>query len=195
MFIHKHFNKVVLIMSLKGNSFVGGSSGAWKVLSQRTICGAALTPVTNLQVASINDDLSEPMAWRLNGVISNVRYVEKAERAELVSRQEGLGRAAATYGALLPIKKSTAWWELSQDERRDIFEAKSKHIEANMKYLPAIARQLYHSRDLGEEFDFLTWFEFRPEHANLFDEMIQAFRQTLEWSFVEREIDLRLMKN
>lgn len=182
-------------MSVNGCHIFGSTHGEWRVLQQRTICGAELAAVPQLHVGELNAATHAGAQWSLRGVISNVRYVEKAERTQLVSRQEGLGRSEATYGALLPIKKSEAWWQLSQDERREIFEAKSKHIEANMKYLPAIARQLYHSRDLGEEFDFLTWFEFRPEHANLFDEMIQAFRQTLEWSFVEREIDLRLMKN
>src|SRR2546428_7160638 len=33
-------------------------------------------------------------------------------------------------------------------------------------YLPAIARRLYHCRDLGEPFDFLTWFEYAPADAN-----------------------------
>jgi hypothetical protein len=27
-----------------------------------------------------------------------------------------------------------------------------------MKYMAAVARRLYHARDLGEPFDFLTWF-------------------------------------
>ena len=76
--------------------------------------------------------------------------------------QAGLGRPEATCAALIPIKKSAAWWELTQEERRQIFEDKSHHIAGSLKYLPAIARQLYHCRDLGEPFDFLTWFEYAP---------------------------------
>ena len=64
------------------------------------------------------------------------------------------------------------WWELTQEERRRIFEDKSRHIADSLKYLPAIARQLYHCRDLGEPFDFLTWFEFAPEHATEFEELV-----------------------
>lgn len=172
----------------------GGSQGEWRVLSQRTVMGEGLATITHLHVGALEDTQYKDETWKLKGFISNVRYAEKAERVQLVARQEGLGRAAATYAALLPIKKTQAWWDLSQDERREIFEDQSKHIEANMKYLPAIARQLYHSRDIGEEFDFLTWFEFRPEDSNLFYEMIHGFRETLEWKYVQREVDFRFEK-
>jgi hypothetical protein len=40
-----------------------------------------------------------------------------------------------------------------------------------MEYLPAVARRLHHSRELGEPFDFLTWFEYAPEHADAFEEL------------------------
>jgi chlorite dismutase len=83
----------------------------------------------------------------------------------LAAKQQGLDRPQATLAALIPIRKSEAWWELAQDERRRVFEESSHHIEIGMKYLPAIARRLHHSRELGEPFDFLTWFEYAPEHA------------------------------
>ena len=103
-----------------------------------------------------------------------------------------LGRPEATCAALIPIKKSAAWWELTQEERRQIFEDKSHHIAASLKYLPAIARQLYHCRDLGEPFDFLTWFEFEPAHAEMFEELVGMLRATEEWNYVEREVDIRV---
>jgi len=63
-----------------------------------------------------------------------------------------------------------------------------------VEYLPAVARRLHHGRDLGEPFDFLTWFEFAPEHAAAFDELVLRLRETEEWTYVEREIDLRLAR-
>jgi chlorite dismutase len=93
---------------------------------------------------------------------------------------------------MIPIRKSAAWWALSQDERREILEAKSHHISASLKYLPQVARQLYHCRDLGEPFDFITWFEYAPEHATAFEELVAMLRTTEEWTFVEREVDVRL---
>ncbi|KAH1676802.1 hypothetical protein KXX12_008463, partial [Aspergillus fumigatus] len=111
----------------------------------------------------------------------------KAEKAQLAARQAPLGRKEATSAALIPIRKSAAWWALNQDERREIMEAKSHHISASLKYLPQVARQLYHCRDLGEPFDFLTWFEYAPEHAPQFEELVATLRDTEEWTFVERE--------
>ena len=59
--------------------------------------------------------------------------------------------------------------------------------------LPAVARRLYHSRDLGEDFDFLTWFEFAPDDAPVFDRLLLALRATEEWRYVDREVELRLV--
>ena len=45
--------------------------------------------------------------------------------------------------------------------------------------------------DLGEPFDFLTWFEYAPEHADAFEELVRRLRSTAEWRYVEREVDIR----
>ena len=50
---------------------------------------------------------------------------------------------------------------------------------------------LHHSRELGEPFDFLTWFEYAPEHADAFEELVRRLRSTAEWRYVEREVDIR----
>ena len=132
--------------------------------------------------------------WALRGVAGHVRYVERAEKLRLDEVSPPLGRAEATNAALIPIRKSAAWWTLPQDERRKIFEERSRHISDTLKYLPRIARRLYHARDLGEEFDFLTWFEFAPEHAQAFDDLVGMLRAREEWTFVEREVDIRLSR-
>lgn len=176
--------------------FRGDSGGAWRVMSISPVIGETLPPVPSLSVVQ-GATVALPLlpssgSWRLAGVASHVRYVERSEKTALVSVQAGLGRREATRAALIPIRKNAAWWDLTQEERRRIFEDKSRHIADSMKYLPAIARQLYHSRDLGEPFDFLTWFEFAPEHADAFEELVATLRSTEEWSFVEREVDVRL---
>jgi Chlorite dismutase len=134
-------------------TFTAGDSGHWQMLRVAPAIGEALSPATHLAVAD-GTTIAAPAAaadagWCLTGVASHVRYVERAEKNALVAVQAGLGRAEATRAALIPIKKSAAWWDLTQDERRKIFEDKSRHIAASMKYLPAIARQLYHARDLA----------------------------------------------
>ena len=134
-------------------------------------------------------------AWSLSGVVSNERYVTRAERLALEARQQPLGRADATAAALIPIRKSTQWWQLTQDERRDILEERSHHVRIGLAALPAVARRLHHSRDLGEPFDFLTWFEFAPSQVGAFDEVLAGLRASEEWTYVAREVEIRLTKS
>jgi chlorite dismutase len=179
-------------------TFRGGLTGAWRIVSFRSVKGETLAPAPALSVthaASIAlPILPSRTAWRLAGVASHPRYTERREADRLAELQAPLRRPEAACAALIPIRKSAAWWDLTQDERRQIFEDKSQHIAASLKYLPAIARQLYHSRDLGEPFDFLAWFEFAPEHAGDFEDLVEMLRATEEWSYVEREVDLRLAR-
>lgn len=176
--------------------FRGGRSGAWRVTRFTSVKGASLAPTPSVSVVhSLSITLPimpSPTAWRLAGVASHLRYTERAEKQQLDASPSEIGRPEATYAALIPIKKSAAWWELTQEERRQILEDKSRHIAGSLKYLPAIARQLFHSRDLGEPFDFLTWFEYAPAHADEFEELVRTLRATEEWKFVEREIDIRM---
>jgi chlorite dismutase len=179
-------------------TFRGGQTGAWRITALRPVKGDALPPVTAISITS-GAAIALPLlpsqtSWRVAGVASHLRYAERAEKVKLEEAQAGLGRAEATCAALIPIRKSSAWWELTQEERRSIFEDKSRHIADTLKYLPAIARQLYHCRDLGEPFDFLTWFEYAPEHAAVFEELVGELRATEEWTYVEREVDVRVMR-
>src|SRR5437588_10839889 len=41
-----------------------------------------------------------------------------------------------------------------------------------LRYVPEIARRLYHCHDLGEPFDFLTWFEYAPTDGEVFEELV-----------------------
>jgi len=174
--------------------FVGGTTGKWRVERVSAIRGPALTPVPRLAIFDGHPStIPEDSIWHLRGVTSYERYVHRAERSALVTRQPDLGHPNATCAALIPIKKSVTWWELTQDERRMIFEERSHHITIGLRYLPAIARRLYHSHDLGEPFDFLTWFEYAPADAEVFEEVVGTLRETEEWTYVEREIDIRLI--
>ncbi len=174
-------------------NYLGGSSGAWRVTGTTIRCGQPLKPVTHVDIVNGPvERLTLGTSWLLRGVVSNIRYVSREERDQLLSKQPGLNRTEATCAALIPIKKSPEWWNLAQDERRDILETRSRHIATGMRYLPAIARRLMHGRDLGEQFDFLTWFEFAPRDSTIFDDLLAALRGTEEWKYIEREIDIRL---
>jgi hypothetical protein len=176
-------------------AFVGARTGRWRVERLETIAGEPLASASHVEVPEGPSAAGQvDAAWVLRGVTSNERYVNRDEQRELSSRQDPLGRPESTRAALIPITKSEAWWELAQDERRRIFEESSHHVATGLEYLPEIARRLHHGRDLGEPFDFLTWFEFAPEHASAFEELLVRLRATEEWTFVEREIDLRLAR-
>lgn len=189
-------NKTDLLVDKDGNffDFIGGTSGQWKITKIETVIGSPIEPVTHLNIQPSSLTTQSNGIWTLKGFTSNVRYAEKAEREKLLASQSDLGRPLATCAALIPIRKTETWWSMAQDERRKIFEAKSHHTETGLKYMPAIARKLYHCRDIGQPFDFLTWFEYAPEDSDNFEELVKALRETEEWKYVDREIDIRLVK-
>jgi hypothetical protein len=173
-------------------AFVGGSSGTWRIERITAVAGESLPPAERLAVIE-RPEAQRPLegSWILRGTTSNSRYTNREELNALSVKEEMLLRPQATRAALIPIRKTAAWWDLAQDERRAIFEEQSRHIGIGMEYLPAVARRLHHSRELGEPFDFLTWFEYAPEYADDFEEMVDRLRSTAEWRYVEREVDIR----
>lgn len=176
-------------------SFIGGEAGPWQVTEVRPYLGEILATPPRLEIRNANlTELPADARWLLRGVTSHQRYVNRSEQSSLAAVQQGLGRDDSTCAALIPIRKNAAWWALTQEERREIFEERSAHIAIGLRYLPAIARRLHHSRDLGEPFDFLTWFEFAPGDAAAFDDLLGALRATEEWNYVEREVDIRLTR-
>lgn len=172
--------------------FVGGASGPWRVTGIEVVSGEGVERTSRLEILGEGQAAQDRAArWAMRGSASNARYSTRDELTTLGARQAGLARAEATHAALIPIRKSERWWALAQDERRAIL-ARSRHIEIGLDYLPAIARKLYHSRDLGEDVDFLTWFEFAPGDAGAFDDLLARLRATEEWTFVDREVVVRL---
>ncbi|KPF79759.1 chlorite dismutase [Brevundimonas sp. AAP58] len=173
--------------------FTAGDEGAWEITQVQPVIGDSLAPAARLAVSE-GPVPAKLGVWTLAGTTSNVRYANRVEVTALRARQAGLDRPEATRAALIPVRKSDAWWALAQDERRDILEEQSRHTAIGMDYLPQIARRLHHSRDLGEPFDFLTWFEFVPEHEAAFDALLVRLHATPEWTYVEREVDIRLTR-
>jgi hypothetical protein len=174
-------------------TFVGGEGGGWRIARLEPVRGVPLAPAAWLDIVVGEVEAAPPAAaWLLRGVTSYERYVGRREQAALATSQPPLGRPEATRAALIPVKKSAAWWALPQDERRAIFEERSAHIRTGLRFLPAIARRLHHSFDLGEPFDFLTWFEYSPRDEPEFERLVALLRETEEWSYVEREVDVRL---
>ena len=40
----------------------------------------------------------------------------------------------------------------------------------------------------------MTWFEYVPSDAAAFDELVAELRATEEWTYVDREIDIRVVR-
>jgi chlorite dismutase len=180
-------------------AFTGGTHGRFQVERISPVVGESLPWVAAIDrnESSLNAPLDSATRaiWSLHGLTSHQRYVERREADALLAVQPPLGRPAATCAALIPIRKSEAWWDLPQDERRAILEQRSRHITLGFDYLPAVARRLYHGRDLGEPFDFLTWFEYAPADALRFEELVARLRASEEWKYVDRELDIRLHRS
>ena len=180
--------------------FIGGAEGPWRIDRIGAVTGDSLPVAERLRVAEAGAGIAvvgAGTAWQLRGITSNERYVERSEKQQLLARQPLLGRAESRCAALIPIRKNAAWWAMTQDERRAIFEAQSRHIAIGLDYLPAVARRLHHCRDLEapQPFDFLTWFEYAPADAEAFEALVEALRASPEWAFVDREVDLRLSRD
>jgi|JI10StandDraft_1071094.scaffolds.fasta_scaffold116180_2 hypothetical protein len=80
--------------------------------------------------------------------------------------------------------------------RCEIFESRSHHIEIGLAVLPTIARRLNPCLDLTscEPFDFPTFFDSAERDEAAFDQKLAKLRTSEEWRFVEREIDIRLVR-
>ena len=174
--------------------FVAGAGGDWRVERIAAVRGEALPFAPRLARLEGVQGGDVRGIWTLRGTTSHERYVARAEKEALRAVQPPLGRADSTRAALIPVRKSKEWWELAQDERRRIFEEQSHHISIGLRYLPAVARRLYHCRDLAGPFDFLTWFEYGESDAERFEELVGELRRSPEWEYVEREVDVRLSR-
>lgn len=179
-------------------NFTACTSGQWRIQRVDEVIGESLPAAERLLVSE--GAAASSGIWNLSGVTSNTRYANRNEVGQLRAMQEGLGRPLATRAALIPIRKTQNWWELAQDERRVIFEEQSKHIAIGLEYLPGVARRLHHCRDLianghHEPFDFLTWFEYAPGDSDAFEMLVQRLRETPEWRYVDREVDIRLIRD
>jgi len=185
-------------MSTRLFSFMGGDTGRWQVTGMEARVGGPLPAVKRLEIASSAEVPSDPQAfWILRGITSNERYTAREERTGIVAKLLDLGRPEATCGALIAIRKNEAWWALTQDERLNIFKAQSHHTQIGMQHFPTLARRLHHCRDLSdhEPFDFLTWFEYAPAQEDTFNRLVAGLRAIEEWKYVEREVDIRLVRD
>ena len=94
-------------------TFAGGSTGEWRVDRVEARRGEGLLAVEYLAVLEgRNASVPAGSAWTVCGVTSNERYVTRTEHDALAARQAPLGRPDAMRAALIPVRKTDAWWGL-----------------------------------------------------------------------------------
>jgi chlorite dismutase len=137
-------------------------------------------------------------AGDLVGVTQHLGYTRSEERAALAS--------TATPGpdahvVVIPLTKTPGWWALAHDERDRLFRGAGKalgHVDVGRPHAKTILRKLYHGRGVpGAGWDFLTYFEFAPELAPSFRELLQGLRdpgRNPEWAEVAREAEIWLRR-
>ena len=175
-------------------AFAGGSEGAWRIDGILARQGESLAPAARLAVVEGDEAETADGRWVLRATVGTDDYATAAEQDALAAQQAPLGRPEARCATLVAVRKSPAWWAMPHDERRTILEERSSDIAVGMEYLPAIARRLHRSYDVNQPFDFLAWFEYAPDDQGPFDELVARLRQTQEWTFVEREVDIRVTR-
>jgi hypothetical protein len=138
-----------------------------------------------------------------NGVTQHSHYATEIQRRELDLRSHGeFEPSNETTSVLIPIGKSTQWWQLAQDVRQAYFtqtETKEGHAAIGLRYVDLVYRKLYHSRymDASVHYDFLTYFEFRSSHCDDFKELLAELRDTErnpEWAYVGLEYEIWMTK-
>jgi hypothetical protein len=117
---------------------------------------------------------AETGAW----IVESIRAVSGASlpAAGALTRVE-----AANFGAPDP----SAAWSL-----RGVVSHERYLQRAERERLVAVQQGL----GRGEPFDFLTWFEFSEADAGAFDELVGRLRETEEWRYVEREVEVRVRR-
>ncbi|WP_197417192.1 MULTISPECIES: chlorite dismutase family protein [unclassified Sphingomonas] len=166
--------------------FYGSDDGAWRVSRQVAIVGSDVD-----RVSHIAQHPPAAWTWMLAGTTSNLRYTTREERSALAAPFAGQEPAPSDRAVLIPIRKSAAWWALAQDERLAIYR-RGRHTPIGLDHLPRVRRTLFHCRELGGPFDFLTWFEFDQGYDAGFQALLDALRASEEWAFVEREVEFWL---
>lgn len=179
-------------MTKRGYTFAAGEHGEWRIARIDAPLGDGLAPAARL---AVHNAVGTPAdcAWSVSGMVSNERYVTRSEKTALLTLPAATAPGCA---ALIALRKCADWWALTQDERRAVFETQSRHIALGLELGDGISRRLHHCRDLHEDapFDFLTWVEYVPQDEARFDTLLARLRASEEWRYVEREVDIRLLR-
>ncbi len=185
----RDFYQILDVRRVTGQSRVQVPSGQWML---RVESPAALPAGSS--------------AALFKGTVRQLHYTGASARSELQKKSAAIYPSSeTTLAVLIPIRKSTTWWALSQEERQIHFEKRAglkNHFSMGSDYAAKIYRKLYHSRYLETvpalDYDFLTYFEFNRQDKSVFMDLLRELRDTEanpEWAFVEYELEIWMSKN
>jgi len=138
-------------------------------------------------------------AFRVAATVQHLGYTTREQSDDLRARSSTGSGPSAVF---ILIRKSEAWWAMSQDERQSFFLPSKRgagHTAIGAAYTDRIFRRLYHARYAApvapgnEAWDFLTYFELLPQEEGLFRSLLGELRDPLrnpEWAFVDREMEV-----
>jgi hypothetical protein len=155
------------------------------------------------------DEVMCDLKRRVSGS-ANVIVLDGAERATRYTSAEmhnyaykpaqaRLSGRIAPNAIIVPMNKTSVWWEQTALERHSFFYPHHEnstgypvkgHAKAAEAGITKIFRKLYHNPDGYQrkgEFDFLTYFECTDENLPVFDQVCRALRdenQNPEWKYV-----------
>jgi hypothetical protein len=174
--------------------YIGGTTGSWRVSTIASISGMPLPPVTHIDIAHGALDRAPAGAnWVLHCIASNTRFVTREEPRRLPSDPPRMGRFSESCAALVLVRKSRGWWNLGLSEQQQMLEVPSRNIRGRLSFLPAMMRRMQYRTNVREPFDFVTWFEYAPQDASIFDDLVTAMRSSEDWHYVEREIVIKMV--
>lgn len=134
--------------------------------------------------------------WSLGGEVRGAMYSDPAAPYAAANGLPALPFPPGPVRAvLIPLGKSPEWWAMREEERRVYFHPapRDRHIEIGVPFTGQIHRRLFHCREEGSAYDFVTYFEFAPEHTEAFQALcagLRDVRRNPEWQFVDREAEI-----
>ncbi len=160
-------------------AFVAGFEGLWLIEGMTAPTGDPLPPAARLAVVEGAAAEIAEGRWVLRGVVSGQGEDARAD-------QLPLGRPEARCAVLLAVRMTPEWWHRVEEDRRA--------LSATIEHGPAISRRIHRALDRDEPFDVLTWFEFPPDHQAEVNGMLAGLQESHEWPFVERAVQIRLIR-
>jgi hypothetical protein len=127
------------------------------------------------------------------GTAQHLNYTAAPQRADLEARSRQPIEAPGTVCVMIPIAKSSAWWQLPVEERTAAFQRSAQHHQHAAIGAPYVERIYRGGPESPIPYDFVTYFEFPESETQAFQDLLTGLRDTKlnpEWAYVEHEFEV-----